>query len=358
MLSRRLLLGGAAGVALTALGGCGVLEPGGAPPASAPNPSVPGHAALAALRIRLDAAASADLTAAQTDLIAWAHGVNDEQHAATSLAVPSARGTTADPSGGASADPSGRASADPSGRASADPSGAASAGPAGTPGASGDPAAGPAGSTTTPSAPDAAKALAALEDALDEASAAFTAQALDASTARPLTWASMAAWCAALRTQLPRPSATREPARGVLRPAPQSAGEAFQAALDAANAALYGLQVAAGHPGLSAENRARLAARMTFWTNLRDTLDALARATSATPSPAPPWFEVARPASAEEAIAMVARLQAAALPILGRSLAHGDHALRQPLAAALADLAVDIPRWGGLLERWPGLPST
>lgn len=308
MLSRRLLLGGAAGAALSALSGCGVTS-GPAAPALTPDPSVPGHAALTRLRTALDAAAAGALTPAQADLVAWASGVNDDQHAATSLAIPSA---TPVPSASLSA----------------------TAGPA-----------------------DPGPPLTGLDDALGRAAEAFTAQALDAATARPLTWASMAAWCAALRTQLPDPAAAREPARSVLQPAPQTAGEAAQAALDAASAALYGLQVAAGQRGLSTEERTRLTARLRFWTNLRDALTSAVPA-SASPTPAPPWFAVQSPADAADARAMAARLQASALPILGRCIAHGGEGVRAVLVRGIADVTADVPRWGGLLERWPGLPTT
>lgn len=307
MLSRRLLLGGATGAAVAALTGCDAIA--GLAPATAPlafpDPSVPAHAALIALRRRLDAAAASGLTDAQAALVAWAVSVNDDQHAATSLAVPAA-------------------------------------------------------ATPSPSspAPDAAGTLAALATALADAEEAFTRQALDATTARPLTWASMAAWCAATRAELPEPGANREPARGVLQPAPQTADEATQAALDAASATLYGLQVAAGHAGLGTEDQARFAARLAFWTHLRDHLDAQARRDSLTPEPPPPWFDVRRPSGVAEAHALAARVQADALPALGGGLVHAHDGTREVLIGALADVAVDVPRWGGLLERWPGLPRT
>lgn len=325
-----------AGAAALALSGCDAisgLDPARAPTASAHDPSVPAHGALVALRARLDAASASDLTDDQAALIAWALSVNDDQHAATSLEVPTA------------------VSPPPSSRPPSSPT------PSWRPPSSPTPSS-PTPSARTPSAPapDAASPFAALATGLADAEAAFDRQAQDSATARPLTWASMAAWCAGVRAELPEPHARREPARGFLQPAPQTVDEAAQSALDAASTALYGVQVAAGQPALDAADRARLATRLAFWTNLRDALDTLARAASVTPAPAPPWFEARRPSSAEEAFAMVARVQAAALPILGRSLAHGGQASRAKLGVAIADLAVDIPRWGGLLERWPGLP--
>ena len=200
--------------------------------------------------------------------------------------------------------------------------------------------------------------LTLLVRALQEAREAFTAQALDASTARPLVWASMGAWCAAVAAQLPEAAGAREPARGVRLPAPEEPETAAQAALDAVAATLYGLQVAAGTPGLSGEETAALRARLGFWSGLRDDLTAQIRTASATPTPAPPWYDVKAPTDVASARAMAARLQAAALPVLGRSLAHGPDDLRPLLAGALADVASDVPGWGGLLERWPGLPST
>lgn len=308
MLSRRLLLGGAAGAAAVALTGCDALAglvPGTAPVLAAPDPSVPAHAALIALRQRLDDAAASGLTDGQATLVAWARGVNDDQHAATSLSVPAA-------------------------------------------------------ATPTPSspAPDAAGPLAALATALADAEHAFARQSLDATTARPLTWASMAAWCTAARAELPEPRANREPARGVLQPAPLTADEAAQAALDATSAALYGLQVAAGYAAPGADDRDRFAERLAFWSRLRDGLDAQARRDSLTPDAAPPWFDVRRPTDATQARALAARVQADALPALGGGLLHAHDEARRVLIDALADIAVDVPRWGGLLERWPGLPRT
>lgn len=308
MLSRRLLLCGAAGAGVLALSGCDAvagLASAPAPLASSPDPSLPAHAALIGVRRRLDAAAAADLTDAQAGLIAWARRLSDEQHAATSLAVPA-----------------------PWSPAPASP------------------------------APDAASALAALADALAGAGAAFARHALDATTARPLTWASMAAWCAATSAELPEPRANREPARGVLLPAAQTAQEAAQDALDAASAALYGLQVAAGYAGLDAGERGHFAERLAFWAQLRDRLDAQARQDALALAPAPPWFDVRRPADRTDAYALAARAQANALPALGGGLAHAHPGSRGTLIEALAGVAVDVPRWSGLLERWPGLPRT
>lgn len=296
-----MLLGGAA---LATLAGCGVL-PGSEEPriAPTPDPSVPGHSALQALRAALSEAHLAALTRPQADLLAWSTSVNDDQYAAVSLAPPATAQPTPQPA-----------------------------------------------STPTD--------LTRLIRALEEARAGFTAQALDAATARPLVWASMGAWCAAVAGQLPEASGAREPARGVRLPAPEEPEVAAQAALDAAAATLYGLQVAAGAPGLSGEEAAALRARLAFWSGLRDDLTMQIRAASATPTPAPPWYEVKAPTDVASARAMAARLQAAALPVLGRSLANGPDALRPLLAGALADVATDVPGWGGLLERWPGLPST
>ena len=315
MLTRRVLLGGAA---LAALTGCGVL-PSGVPPVSAPtpDPSVPGHEALQELRAQLVTAASGPLTRAQADLLGWALDVTDDQFPAVSLSAPVA---TAAPT--------------------------PSLVPVPTPAVE---------ATSTPAPPPTPPGLAA---ALETAQEAFTAQALDASTARPIVWASMAAWTVALAAQFPEASGAREPGRGVRLPAPQEPDAAAQAALDAAAATLYGLQVAAGAPGLAADETDALRGRLEFWSGLRDDLAAGITAASATPTPAPPWYAVDRPADAAAGRALAARLQAAALPVLGRALAHGPAALRPLLVTALGDVAADVPRWGGLLERWPGLPST
>lgn len=310
MLSRRVLLGGAA---LAALAGCGILPGTGTTTiAPAPDPGVPGHQALHRLRAALDHAASGPLTLPQADLLAWARDVNDDQFRAVSLA------TLADVGPPPSLQPS----------------------PA--PGATAAPAAPPAG----------------LAEALAAAQTSFRDQALDATIARPLVWASMAAWCAALSAQLPDAAGAREPARGVRLPAPQEPGAAAQAALDAAAATVYGLEVAAGALGLGRKEQDHLRTRITFWSGLREELAAGIAAASATPTPAPPWYAVGRPSDAAAGRALAARLQASALPVLGRTLANGPESLRPLLVDALGGVAADVPRWGGLLERWPGLPAT
>lgn len=301
MLSRRVLLGG---VAFATLAGCGVLPEAGTPQiAPTPDPSVPGHEALQALRAALDAAAATALPLPQADLLAWALDVNDDQYAATSLAPPTGTRPTP-PTTGSTAD------------------------------------------------------LAPLAHALQQAHDAFTAQALDPTTARPLVWASMAAWCVAVAAHVTDASAAREPARGVRLPAPQEPDAAAQAALDATSAALYGLQVAAGAPGLGPDEASALRGRLDFWSGLRDDLGAAIVQASATPTPAPPWYDLTPPADAAAGRALAARVQATAMPVLGRTLSHGPASLRPLLAEALGGIAADVPRWGGLLERWPGLPST
>lgn len=302
MLSRRGVLGGAV---LAALSGCALLRPSdAAPPAPAPPaPALPGHEALRRLSDALEATAAPDEAIA--GLLAWALDVTDDQFPAVSLpgrALPTASATP-------------------------------------------QPSSSPAPSVVTATT------------ALRAAASVFTAQALDAATAHPLTWASMAAWASATATQFEGPSASREPARGVLRPAPQDAASATQSALDAAAQVRHGLQVVAGTPGLDDADRAALVARIGYWSTLRDALTERARAT-ATPTPAAPWYAGERPDAPAPARAAAARLQTDALPVLGRSLAHADAAVRAVLVPALADVAADVPRWGGLLERWPGLPRS
>lgn len=303
MLSRRVLL---AGAAAAAFGGCGLPPPGRGPtPASPPSgPALPGQQALIALRAALDAASRATLTPAQAALVSWSIDVNDDQRRAVSLSASMASASAREP------------------------------------------------------APSPADAPMLLASALGGAAAAFGTQALDPRTARPVVWASMAAWATSTAAQLPAAAAAREPARGVRFPAPQDPADAAQAALDAAAATLYGLQVAAGVPGLSATDAEAIASRLGAWASLRDEVAASIRSASATPTPAPPWFQAPRPPDAVAARAMVARLQAAALPVLGRTVAHGPVALRPTLVTALGEVATDVPRWGGLVERWPGLPVT
>ena len=61
--------------------------------------------------------------------------------------------------------------------------------------------------------------------------------------------------------------------------------------------------------------------------------------------------------NAAAASALGVRLESAALPILGRSLAFGPDAVRARLVDALGGIAADLPTWGGPLLRWPGWPS-
>ncbi|MDO5535657.1 MAG: hypothetical protein Q4F65_13535 [Propionibacteriaceae bacterium] len=303
MLSRRALL---AGVPLWAVAGCALIPPASAPtPIAAPDPSVPGHAALYELATAAKTALDAPLTAPQAELVTWVRSVLDDQFPAVSLAT-----------------------------------------------------AAPAPSATPTSLPPASEPLGMLGQALSSAATSFTAQALDRSTARPLVWASMAAWSVATGADLPTAQARREPARGVRLPAPQEPAEAIRDAVSAAHAARYGLEVAAGAPGLTEEEQRSLRARLDAWSGLAEALSAGLATATTSPAPAPPWYDVERPADATAGRALAARVQAAALPILGRTIAHGPAEVRPALITALGDAAADVPRWGGLLERWPGLPAT
>ena len=216
------------------------------------------------------------------------------------------------------------------------------------------PGAGP--SEQRPEAPDAA-ALSALHGALLTAGEAFSAQALAGTAAHPLLWAAMTAWTRATAAQFDDPTAHREPARSVLDAAEQAPDAALQAALDALGEAVHGIELAAGTPGLGADEVAAARARIDAWFGHRDALtDALGPTPTPVPTPAAPWFEVPRPGEPTQARALIARVEAATMPILGRAFAFGPNATRPPLLEALADAATDVPRWGGLVERWPGLP--
>lgn len=314
MLGRRVFLGaGLLGAATSLLPGC-ALTPGGEVPL-APSPSaalLPGQVALLELRAALAQAGTLAWPAPRDQVVAWALGVTADQLVAVSLPAAS---------------------------------------PAPTPAPS-QPEAGP----------DAATSLAA---ALAAASGAFRAQALDDGSARPWAWASMAAWAGVTAGLLARPDVSLEPARAALDPPRQSAAEAVQAALDAAAEAAYGLQEAAGTLGLSADEVTVLRGRITAWHALRDALLAAVAPTpdpsaTATPTPGPtparPWYRVDRPADADAARTLAARIEAATLPVLGRSLAWGPAGVRAACVDAIVATAAEVPRWGGLVERWPGLP--
>lgn len=329
MLSRRSLL--AAGVSGLALTGCGVVPPGLDPSRRLPSPSpspLPGHAALEQLRTSLaDAVALPGWDGERARLITWALAVTAEQHAQTASPLP--QPSTPEPSAAAPSP----ATATGSPAATATPSAPASPGPS-----------------------DAAALVGPVVAALGTAAEAFGSQALDAAVAEPLMWASMAAWAGALSAQLPAPTASAEPSRAILRPAPVAATEALQGVLSASGEAVYALQVAAGAPGLDASTQDAVLRRVTFWLALRDDVTAMVRAASASPTPAAPWYDVDRPADTTGVRALVARVEAAALPILGRGIAYAPDDARPRLLESLAGTAADVPVWGGLLQRWPGLP--
>lgn len=297
---------GLAGALGSTLPGC-ALVPAGAP-SLAPSPSgtpLPGQSALLTLRTALESAIAQPWPDAHAALLTWALGVTADQCVAVSLPAPT---------------------------------------PAVTP------------SAQRVEAPDAA-ATTTLVAALVAAREAFRTQALADTAAHPLLWASMTAWAGVTAAQIGAPDARVEPARGVFDPPQQTAAEAVQAALDAAGQAIHGIELAAGTVGLSVPEVASARGRITAWFGVRDALlAALGPTPTPTPSPAQPWYEVERPADPTEARALIARLEAAALPILGRSFAYGPTTLRAPLVDALVDAAADVPRWGGLAERWPGLP--
>ncbi|WP_232550141.1 hypothetical protein [Propioniciclava soli] len=305
---RAVLTAGLAGIAGVALPGC-ALVPAGAPRV-APSPTatpLPGQVALGTLREALASAAGTPWPDAHAALIAWALGVTADQCVAVSLPAPT-----------------------------------------------------PVAATATPPAEQADPALvAALAEALGSAATAFREQSVAASSAHPLVWAAMATWALVTADQLADPIAAREPARSVLDPAEQSPDAARQAALDACAEVSWGIEVAAGAPGLSADEMARARGRLDAWAGHADALrEALGPTPTPHVTPAQPWYELDRPADATAARALLARLEADALPVLGRSFAFGEASPRPPLLDALADAAADVPRWGGLVERWPGLPAS
>lgn len=309
MLGRRSFLAAAcSGAAALILPGC-ALAPAGDPtiaPAPTPTP-LAGQAGLTALRTVLERARRSAWPAPQAQVVAWALGVTADQLVTVSLPSPSPLAApTASPSPGTTAEPD---------------------------------------------------AVAALADAFTTAGDAFRTQALDADTARPHVWAAMAAWAAVVAGLWAAPAASLEPARAVLDPPPQSGSDALQGALDAAAEAAYGLQEVAGTVGLGAEEVAALQARIAAWHGLRDALlDAVGPTPTPEPSPGRPWYDLDRPGDPEAARTLAAKLEAATLPILGRSIAHGPAAIREVVVDALAAAAAQGPRWGGLVERWPGLP--
>lgn len=285
------------GAILASLSGCALLPPG-PPPVPVAPPSgalLPGQEAILTLRAALDAGVGTAEGASHAAMLAWALSVSDDQLAALSL--PPA---TASP------------------------------------------------------APGTALTEAGLTPALAAAASAFAAQADAPDTARPLVWAAMAAWASALAATWAQPAAALEPARTVLTPAPQTQAEAVVAAQDAAHEAIYGLEVAAGAPGLASEEVTALRSQRAAWLTLRD---ALAQATPS-PGPAAPWYRIARPTDAAAGRALAAKLQGDALPVLGRAYASAPAAVRPALAAQLAASASGLPQVGGLLQRWPGLPLT
>lgn len=305
------------GLTAAATGGCAVVPQAGLPrdsrastPVSAvPRGLLPGQRTAADLHLALaHAHATRDAwgaTAPQAALLRWAVEVAAEQAAAVSLP------------------------------ASVPP----------TPSASGTPTP---GSVPSP--------VPELTTQLTLAVESYRAATLDPTLADPLKWAALAAWASALALQVAAPAAPLEPAAVRRRPAGQSALEAARDAVAAAEQAAFALQVAAGTPGLEEAEVARLRQRIASWLGLRDDLRGLADTVGASPSPGPAWYGVGAPEGPDAARALVAGAQSAALPVLGRSLAHGPDALRPRLVDALVETATDVPAWGGMMRRWPGWP--
>jgi len=288
------------GVLAGALAGCSLVPSTAPTPATSPTGDLlPGQRATLALREALEAAAAAQQEPAQARVLAWALSVSDDHLAAISLPAASPRATA-------------------------------------TPTA-----------VATPSA---------AAEALRAAATAFAAQAQVGDVARPLVWASMSAWARTLAGHLGDTQPSLEPARTLLAPAAQSAAEAIQSALGAASETIYGLEVAAGAPGLSSADAAALREQRAAWMTVRDDLTETGASASPAPTPGAPWYAVERVTDAAAARALAARLHTAALPVLGRSLAHGDAALRAALATQIDASATALVGWGGLMQRWPGLP--
>ncbi|MFV0453067.1 MAG: DUF4439 domain-containing protein [Propioniciclava sp.] len=308
MLGRRTLLAAMLGGATTLTASACARQPNG--PSRMPTPlmspsatPLPGQNALTTLVAGLDVARATAWPTAQTELIGWAGSVVRDQATEVSLPAP--------------------------------------------------PPLPPASEAST--SPDEA-AVAGLTSALRDAGDAFTAQAADPSSARPLIWASMAAWAATTADQVDDPQAPREPARSVLTPAPQDAHSAVTTSLSTADQAVYGLGVIGGSPGLTEADRAALRRRITAWMSVRDALRDAAGPSPA-PTPGAPCYDIARPVDREAARQAAAALEGAALPILGRSVAYCSADTAAVLANALSGAARSVARWGGLVERWPGLPQ-
>ncbi len=288
------------GVLAAALSGCSLLPPTTPSPASSPTRVLlPGQVAAIALRAALDAAAATSLDAAHASVLAWALSVSDDHLMAVSLPPATAR-----------------------------------------------PTASPSATTSSPSP----------WEALRTAASAFGVQARSATTAHPLVWASMSAWAGTLAEHWADASFSLEPARALVAPAPQSPQEAVQAALDAASEAVFGLDTAAGASGLTPEETAALRSQRAAWLTLRDSLSEDAASASPRPTAGSPWYGVERVADPADARALVARLEGAALPVLGRALAHGPASAQQFLASQIEASTRAVVRWGGLMQRWPGLP--
>lgn len=324
VLSRRVLVAGAA-VGAATLAGCALVPPGPVPGSPTPSaaPATPDAAreAIQALHGALARAYADEGDPARLALLAWALEVSADHGLAAQLDLAPVPARTATPT------PS------PGGPT---PGVAPTPSPAGAPGA----------------------ALAALRAALAAAGPVYRNRALERATAQPLVWASMAAWTHSLAAGLDRPPLALGPRRDRLPPPVQTVADAAQDARTAAEQALYGTQVAGGAPGLTPDDLTRVRGRVVFWAQLRDDLRAsVGPSPSPSPTPASGWFPVPRPSDAAGAAALVAQLQAAALPILGRSLAFGSDAVRARLSVAVADLAADQPSWGAPLERWPGWPA-
>ncbi len=194
--------------------------------------------------------------------------------------------------------------------------------------------------------------LPALRELLGSARSRYVASATDPTAARPLLWASMAAWTTGAKTALGLDEPLPGFARGRMDPAPGTPEETLTSAVSAAFETAYGLEVVAGTPGVSDRDIKALSSAAMKWRHWGiDTASA-----ADLPAVPEPFYLIERPESAEAAISAAAEMITALTLHLGRAIAHAEVPQIPTLVDALNTASGQVPRWGGRADRWPGIP--
>ncbi len=209
-------------------------------------------------------------------------------------------------------------------------------------------------SAAAPNQSTAAATYSALTALLTRLQAEHVARAVPASGPAALLWASLAAFSGTMALRLPTGLAKR--GDDVADRTPDLTASGLDRVLALSLQAVYSYELALAATDLSAAERSRLFLRLTSWRSFREAV--LAITPDATPSPPPIGYD-ARPATdAEQAFALAATVETAALPVLGAWLAGTESATQRRLGVdALATTNTACVDMGGVALRWPGWPG-